>query len=276
MIPTGVYRCRHALWLALGAAVVGLTGCGYEVYERRLEESRKYFTYLEKLDAHLGPVYRDGPIEEFRPPLGFRQVPPPAPVRNESGELEEPVFDPRQPHYLNREFPGLIATWEAQFDVATNEGRTRRPGYLYALSNATLLTTQPDIAPEFTQEVLTILADAFSLPIPELGSAAVEEYPRAKTYTSPKRYEVYRFPSDQIVIEGFLYTVEVYVHRQGEVQFLLVLILPAGIESNARLADRIPLMLERLKVSSKRIAPKKTGGKAASPGAPPPRPTTGF
>lgn len=277
MDQTGVCWSRQVVRAAMTAALLGLSGCGYQVYERRLEETRKYFTYLEKLDANLGPAYRDGSIEELRPPLGFRFVPPPAPVKNELGELEEPVVDPRQPNYLLIEFPGLIATWEAVFDILTGEGRERRPGYLYALSNAALLNTDPELAADFTRSVLIQLADALRIPQLDPASAVPEEYPRAKTYTVPNRFEVYRFPADQIFIDNVQHTVEVYVHRQNEVQFLLVLILPAGIDSNVRLSERIPLMLERLKVSPKRQAPKRAGPAASGPAAPvAPPPTTGF
>lgn len=266
-------------WAGLCSALL-LAGCGHKTYEQRLDESRRYFAYQKKLDDNLGPNFKEGGIEELRPPMQFgKPIPKPALVKDENGDLVEPEVDPRQPSYLAIELPGLIAAFQAQFDITTSAGKEKRPGYLYALSNAVLLAQgKNEESADFTKNVLARLAEGLRVPQLDLTDFDPEEYPRSKTYTQPNKFEVYRFQSDQITIDDVNHTVEVYCQRAGEVQFCLVLVLPAGIDSQAKLAERIPLMLERLKVSSKRQAPQKSaapvaGGTAAPK---PAAPTAGF
>jgi len=268
-------RTAPLTWIA----ALLLAGCGYQTYEQRLGESQRYFAYLEKLDSNLAaPAPKEGSIEEIRVPLQFRQVPKPAMVKNEKGESVPPDVDPRQPNYLLIEFKGLNGTWEAVFDITTTAGREKRKGYIYALANASLFISDPDTAADYTKNILAQLAGALRVPTPDATAAVLEEYPRSKTYTQPNKFDVYRFSSDQVVIDDLPHTVEVYVHRQGDVQFLLVIVLPAGIDnSTAKLTERIPLMLERLKISSKRQAAAKKGGAAATGPASATLPsTTGF
>jgi hypothetical protein len=265
---------RRALLLRpiYSLALLGLfAGCGQQVYEQRLEESRKYFAYIEKLDSNLGPVFKEGTIDELRAPLQFRPLPKPVPVKNADGEVEEPAVDPRQPSYLAIELPGLIAGWEGHFDITHNGQPARRPGYLYALSNAVLLiTADPNEAADFTKNVLNLLSEALRVPQLDLATDAEREtYPKSKSYTQPNNFDVYRFRGSQLLIDEIPHTVEVYMQRAADVQFCLVLVLPAGTDSKEKLSERIGLMLERLKINSKKQAPPKkpTAGGGPAPAA---------
>jgi hypothetical protein len=254
----------------VSAAMLLAAGCGHQTYEQRLDESKRYFAYVKKLDDNLSPPIKEGSIEELRPPIQFgKPIPRPAPVKDENGNLVEPEVDPRQPSYLAIELPGLIAAFQAQFEVTTSEGREKRPGYLYALSNAVLLAQgKNEESADFTKTVLSRLAEGLRVPQLDLTDFVPEEYPRSKTYTQPNKFEVYRFKPDQITIDNIHYSVEVYCQRAGEVQFCLVVVLPEGLDSQTKLAERVPLMLERLRISSKRQAASSAAPTAGSGAAP--------
>ena len=271
-----VTGCARLLPLLL---LVLVSGCGAAAYEQRLQETAKYFAYVEKLDANLAAPFKAGSIDELRVPLQFREIKAPPLIKNEKGEVVPPDVDPRQPNYLLMEFPKdtLIATWEAPFDVVTKDGVEKRKGYIYALSNASM--SDPDQAADFTKNVLNKLAEALRVPTPDYSKFDAEEYPRAKMYTVPNKFRVYRFGADQAVIDGLPYTVELYLNEPGgDVQLLLVVVLPVGIDSKEKLAERIPMMLESLKANKKKQPIKKSGPAAATGGVAPeaPKPNTGF
>ncbi len=264
----------------LMAGSLALAGCGIDTYEQRLGETRKYYAYLEKLDANLAPSWKEGPVEELRVPLQFKNIRKPPPTKNEQGETVEAEVDPRQPNYLGLELPGLLATWETPLDVVVDGQKQQRKGYIYAVSNYSMfssdLATQ---APEYTRSLLGTISDRLSLPPVELGKGERETHPRAKTdaYTVPNNFEVYRFKSDQLVVDGVPYTIDVYTHSVKDIQFDLLLFLPVGIDTQAKLIERVPLMLERLKVAAKKPPRAGAGAKAAGGGTPAPaQPATGF
>lgn len=265
-------RSLVLLFLLSGGYLV-LPGCGYQTYERRLQESRLYFAYLEKLNVHLDPPLQVGVIEELRLPIGFRQV---KAIPNASEEQEG---DPRQPAYLGIELPGLLATFRAELDVSTADAQARKPGFVYVLSNAELLRTDPDTAANFTQHVMNQICDAVGLPQVDPTKATVETYPRVKTYVAPKTFQVYRLTTDtELEIDefGWQYTMELYSHHQGDIDVVLMFVLPVGIGSHARLSERLPLMFERLKISARLpTSSRKAQGTTSSPTAPTP-PTAGF
>jgi len=276
-------RAACCLRVALLATAALTLGCGAKTYQERLEESRKYFAYIEKLDANLAkPPFKGGAIEELRVPLQFQPVAAPPPVKNEKGEVVPPDVDPRQPNYLLIELPGLIGTWESAFDITSSEGREKRKGYIYVLSNAALpLTTPPEKFADFSRNVVELLAGALRVPTPDPTQAVTESYPRAPAYTVPNKFEVFRFGADQANISDAPHTVEVYIYRQGELQFVLVVVLPVGIDSSQKISERIQLMLERLRVSTRRQpagVPKAapTPGPASTTTPETPKPATGF
>ena len=274
MSLTITLRAKTAVGGVTLCAAVLMTGCGHKTYEQRLDESKRYFAYIEKLDSNLeglapggDGITKKGSIEELRPPRGFKLVKAPPLQKDENGDPVEPDVDPQQPNYLNIKLPGLIATWEATLDVNSADGREKQKGYLYALSNAVLLGTGKDEeAADFTKNVLGLLAGALRVPQPDPTAAERETYPRAKSYTQPNSFDVYRFKADEIPGLDVPYTVEMFCQLAGEIQFCLLMVVPEATDSQANLSVRVPLMLERLKISSKRqAAPPKPG---AGPGAP--------
>jgi len=58
--------------------LVVAAGCGRETYERRLEESKHYFTYLDKLNQNLAAPWAGRGIK-LRVPKQFQEIAGPKP-----------------------------------------------------------------------------------------------------------------------------------------------------------------------------------------------------
>ncbi len=269
--------------LGLLALCVGLpfvSGCGLQTYETRLEETRKYYAYLEKIDSNLAPAWKDGPIDELRVPMQFRSIRKPAPVKNADGEMEDAPVDPRQPNYISLELPGLLGTWEAPFDIVVDGKKQPRKGYIYVVSNYSMFNSElASQAPDFMRTLLGTISDRLSLPPVDLAKGEREQYPKVKAdaYTAQNTFDAYHFKSDELLVDGVPYTIDAYTNLQKDLQVDVLVILPVGIDAQSKMFERVPLMLERLKIDPKK-RPSRAGGKAA-PGAATPAPAapaTGF
>src|SRR5438105_12534899 len=110
---------RRCLLLAVALVPWLLIGCGTELYESRLDNTRILFAHMELLNEHLLQKWTDPEnAVSLRAPLQFALLAPPAPIEKpaqpqgkpaegEEGEgTEEEVHDDRQPAYLNLELPG--------------------------------------------------------------------------------------------------------------------------------------------------------------------------
>jgi hypothetical protein len=251
-----------------------LGGCGQQTYEQRLLESQKYFAYVLKLDGNLAPAWRMLPVEELRVPLQFREIKAPPPVKNEEGKLVEPEIDPRQPDYVSLKFPGLLGSWEAPFTVVVDGQPQNVKGHLYCVSNTSmlLLPDEASRAADFTRDLLVLIAEKLMLPQLDFSTAADRQtHPRTPSYSPPNNFDVYTFEGDNLRIDGVPYTFEVFAHYQASIQVALVLVTPVGIDSSAKLNERVPLMLERLRVSSKvpmGAAPVRGGSTPTGPPTP--------
>ena len=254
------------------------SGCGYEEYNRRLGETAQYFAYQEKMNTNLAVPTRELPIEEIRLPIQFSPLPKPKPPAKsaDSTVSEEVPFDPRQPNFINATLPGLVAAWQAPVDTLVDGKSAVRPGYIFAVSNYWMFTTgQAELAPLFTRDIRRLAAANFIDPRNPVqkdpdGMGDRESFPRAAKYTPPVPYDVTRFNPEQ-PINDVRYTVELFSHRSGDIQVVLIVVLPRDADvQRAKLNERIPLMLETLKVSNKKpvAPPKKVGGAAAAPAQP--------
>lgn len=267
-------KSGQVLRLAPMLAVILAGGCGYEEYNTRLAETAKYFAYQERMNANLAAPLRELPIEEIRLPLQFAALPklkPPA--KRDDGTEEETPFDPRQPNYANITLPGLIAAWQAPVETLVDGKPENRPGYIYALSNYWMFVTgQVEQAPLFTRDTRRLVAAALGTVITDPdGVGDRETYPRAAQYTTPVAYDVTRF-NPEMLINDVRYTVELFSHQQGDTQLILMVVLPRDADlQRTRLNERVPLMLETLKLSNKKPSapPKKGGASPAAPAAPP-------
>ena len=217
-------------------------GCGYSEYEARLNESKKYYAYLDKVEQFLAPKWSAPEIGmELRVPRQFFLIPPPQEQKLEDGTIVKPVGDPRQPDYLDLTFPELYGAWEAPFTVLKPEGAVEeRKGYLYVLCNYWQLTGQQSSdAGQFLTTLKAYLTDKLQItPVDERTEYQPAGYP---AYQPQKAYEAFTYKGKDI--NGVNYTFEVYSRVNGSITGVIILVTPEGMESPQRLSERLPLML---------------------------------
>ena len=238
-----------------------ICGCGYAEYEARLAQTRTYYAYLDRIEQSLGPKWAvAGNVMDLRVPQPFIPIPPPAAVENED---EKPPADPRQPDYINLNFPGLFGAWESVFKVAKGNGVTEDlKGYIYVLSNYWELAGEhANDAGEFVNRLNLYLADTLQISLPE-KPAAPETYPKTSpAYQTQFTYDVTSFKDKDI--NGTNYPFDVYSRKSGSVIGVVIVVLPQGIEMQQKINERIPMMLATFNLTS---APPKAGSDKVAPG----------
>src|SRR5262245_27667863 len=170
--PGAVARCR---WLfpmlslaALGLAALGLTGCGSEVYEQRLANTRILFAHEELLRENLQGKWIDPDygvalriphkFEVLSPPARPGSAEKPAGEEGENAEEEVEITDERQPKYLNVELPGLRGAFLAKVKViGENRTDTNGDAFIYVMSNQDM-SDRTDAAKEFNMSFVKTLA----------------------------------------------------------------------------------------------------------------------
>ena len=255
------FRNRTALACA-GMLLSLVVGCGYAEYEQRLGETRKYYAHLDRIEQSLAPKPKwtdPYKILELRVPRQFAPIPPAPLVKKEDGTIEQAAIDPRQPDYLNLifgdpqhpEYPELIGAWDSMFKVAKGNGLNEdRKGYIYALSNYWALAGEHATdAADFVNRLETYLTDTLQIPAaPQPKERQPEVYPKTSpAYQVQLSYDHFSFPGKNI--DGINYTFEVYSRKSGSVIGVLVLVLPEGIDTQQKINERIPMMLESFTVT---------------------------
>ncbi|RPI89680.1 MAG: hypothetical protein EHM42_02610 [Planctomycetaceae bacterium] len=82
------WRVSHLGW----ALVVGLSGCGSDTYEERLETTAKYFASIQLQNENLSRPWTDSATTiSLRVPLQFQELPPPDPNAAENAEQSAPT-----------------------------------------------------------------------------------------------------------------------------------------------------------------------------------------
>jgi hypothetical protein len=250
---------------ALSLACFVAAGCGYELYEQRVAATQAWWGYLDRLDQNLAGPWRSPPVDEFRTPKAFKEIPAPQPTQNPDGSLSFPDVDPRQPDYANFALDGLIGAWRA--DVAVGGGGEERqtlPAYLYVASNGPLfLAERVEEAIHFTGNTTAYLETA-------LGATGRKEpaavFPKGHQFVKQRTFEVTLFNSE-LPIHGTRYSFEMYATQQGDNQVIVLLAVPEGMDPSARISERLQLTLESMKVSDQRPQAQQAG---AAPGQPAP------
>jgi hypothetical protein len=267
-------RCR---WLFLSLAVLGLAGCGSEVYEQRLANTRILFAHEELLREHLQGKWIDGDYGlALRIPHKFEVLPPPA--RPESGEKptgqegenaeeEVEIPDERQPKYLNVELPGLRGAFQAKVKVI-GENKVDADGdvFIYVMSNQDM-GERSDAAKEFNMSFVKTLAEALQMSQPSSENFESARFPaRVGTFVNPRKYTaVVLKPDDEI--GGLTRQFSLYMYEQGEVQVVVLFVIPQNVDGSEKLLDRIPLCLETLEVQGSQIVTRTPGPGGSGAGA---------
>ncbi len=281
--------------VALGwAAVVwmGLSGCGQQQYEKRLDETKALFSRIELLDANLGGEFADG-VVKLRVPKQFRPIPAPPPrpkpkpaAPGEPAPEPEPVFDPRQPDFANIELPGMRAAFRAEVGTAVEGSSTvaNHSAYVYVLSNHGLapkpVAAAGDAASatkstpaQFAEDVARLLAEALQSEVQpgrHTNEWVKESHPRNVTSLFPAGSDN-PFPQQNYAVGSLSATVRdiptdfsLYLREEGSVQVLIIYAVPRDVLPTEQISPRRDLSLETVRV----LATSTTSSPVAAPGAP--------
>lgn len=280
-------ECRKLVFLLSMLFVSTIYGCGAEVYEKRLQETVKYYTYLEKVNNAVvdNPFFGDG--VSIRVPKKFNEIPynPRAAKKKNSsdddsdeGEDEEPK-DPRQPDYMDIELPGLEAAWTVSVTVPLGDKDVQRPVYLYAMSNAARWRRfkkegakdpkelHNDLAMALGQELdmIEFLQDAknySTIEVPE---------PNETRYAAPKKYTAITLTPEGRTINDVETEFHVYLYSEGDAFAALLLVIPLNANPSDRIVERMEIALHTLEA----YKPNVTAAPATGGGNPPPQKNQG-
>lgn len=281
-----------ALWLA---------GCGAEAYEQRLKNTGLLFAHIDLVNQNLQGAWGDPETGvSLRAPLQFAVLPPPAkteadpaaekkkpakdaakpeanadsgaePAAKEEGaeEEEEVVPDDRQPTYINIGLPGLRGAFKATVKLINDkDSKAEGEAFLYVLTNHDL-AEQPEQAKEFEQEFIKMLTEALHVSVePEdWGKGRFPPGdPATNGFVRPLDYKIVTVTSAE-EIAGYTRTFSAYMYELGDIQVIVLFVLPADTDTSENFARRVPLCLETLGVTG-RLAPPVKGGIPAGTAAP--------
>ncbi len=229
-------------------------GCGAATYEQRLEETRRYYTYLDRLNQRLSRDTWHGPGVSMRVPKQFHLIPPPKPSKNSSNEPAES----RQPTYAELVLPGIQGAWVAEVALSGEEGRAK--AYLYVLSNYTLLGQKAADekaaaaqAAEFNDSVVRTVAQAAGQPVPAFDKLPSREVPKNSkdAYSYARKYRTVS-PGLALKADGKDYRVQIFGYRKGIAQVSVVLVEPQNTAAVEKLDQSLDMSLETLEVTAEK------------------------
>src|SRR5579863_2017254 len=149
--------------VVVGLVVLSVSaGCGRTAYLERLDQTRRWFAYQDRLNQYLDTIAREGKNVRLRAPKAFHAI---EPGKTKSGE--ESGRDARQPKWAELDFDGLQGAWQASLPLTGNEGYG--PAWLYLLSNYDLLAKKENAAKaaDFNNDVIRRIAKAVGEAVPE-------------------------------------------------------------------------------------------------------------
>ncbi len=271
MRPTG-FPAASFQRLCAAAVLLALGGCGGRVYEGRLAETSKYFEFIEKQNINLAKSWT-GSGMSFRVPAQFKLIPGPKVTKDKQGNVTVEEPDPRQPDFIDGKFPGIVAAWKADFNVTGQQGTV--PGYIYLLSNYDLWldADQKETAEKFHSVAVQQIASQLKTSRPKDEKWVTERFPRSESYIDQKAYTV-AVLDPRPEIHDLKHDVTIYLAKSGDIQVVLMSIVPQGILPGRKThfqdvspTERMALALETFTSQGQR--PKKSApGSPASSGTP--------
>lgn len=264
---------RAVLWGLASAALLG-AGCGAQEYERRLNETKAYFEYLEQVNAALGRSFKFEGIE-IRVPKVFEPLTPPPPP-SADGSSETPAAEPLDPsddpnrlgYFPNVTLEGVVGTWRAnvRLEVPGQQESPEAFAYLHLLSNWQRWVdrqTNIDIEPtrylgelaNHLANVLNVEADTSDSP---WGWDLIKDSSR---YVQKKKVEMIPI---ELPDHNPPLVITFYRYEARDVHVALLLIVPRAIDPRERLEHKLKYTLETMKVSNQ--PPQKKSNKPAAGG----------
>lgn len=200
--------------------------------------------------------------EPANPRGGFNQ-PGNRPAQNQGNDEE--IVDTRQPAFLTEPLPGLRGAFRANVSVISEGGRTAvGSGYVYILSNHHLSGNQ-EFSSRFGNDVVAQLARMLEVKVKAESAREVKLPSRPDAFMKPISYtEIELEPSEQgdaMAREfGVATRFSVYLYAEGEVQVVVLFVLPRDLDSAEKMSVRRPLSLESLRIANPSIAKPAGGG----------------
>ncbi|MCG6154530.1 hypothetical protein [Rubinisphaera margarita] len=286
-IPATIFSLRPVRQVACLLMMGAVIGCGSSTYEERLEFTKTYYDFIDRLNQNLGPVFSNYGVS-VRPPKQFREIAAPAPTprrpaEGAEGEAEpvEERRDPRQPINPPIDLPGLIAAWTANLNVVDSAGgTTQQPGYLYLLSNYDYwrtFKTKDELGDplKFHEDVMNTLVDELQIPLDNnargtatdrvnkwfnvsLPESKDAEFAPQKEFTAitlvpetvPEADE-FGAPEEGPPPPG---EYQVYLYQNGDMRIVLVYALPRNVSAGENLQKRIELSLQTIDLTTEKPA----------------------
>jgi hypothetical protein len=257
----------------LSLAAIALAGCGTEVYEQRLQNTKILFAHEELLKENLQGKWSDPDygislriphkFEVLAPPARPESTGKPAGEEGENAEEEVEIPDERQPKYLNVELPGLRGAFQAKVKViGENKVDTEGDAWIYVMSNQDM-AEKTDAAKEFNNSFIKVLAEALQMGQPANENFEAVRIPtRVGTFVKPLKYTALVLKPDAEV-GGLTRQFSVYMYDQGEIQVAVMFVIPQNVDGSEKLTDRIPLCLETLDVPGNQLVRKTPGSGGA-------------
>ncbi len=255
---------------AIGLVVLAMcAGCGRQTYLERLDETKRYFAYEDRLNQYLTRVAWAGKNFQLRVPKQFQ----PITSKAKEGEASQ-ERDPRQPVFAEVELPGLQGAWQANFPLTGEEGKG--DAWLYLCSNYDLLAKKSDEAraSTFNGEVMQRIATAVGQPVPQIGKLPLYEVPpkTEEAFVDKRKYHVLS-PGLPALHNDKPYRVRIFTYKKDNkqekisAQISLIYVLPDNIVQASVLDRAIDMSLETLTVTRDKppaaAAKGGKGGKAA-------------
>ena len=166
--------------------------------------------------------------------------------------------------------PGLRGAFRATVKlIAGNNASAEGEGFLYVLSNHDL-ADQPDHAREFEQEFIKVLTDTLHVSVEADKDWRTEQFPTGDPskngFVRPLKYKnVTVTPAEEI--SGYTRQFSAYMYDQGDIQVIVLFVLPADYDNSENFTKRIPLCLETLAVSGTGLALPAKGAVPAGAGS---------
>lgn len=258
---------RRAFLSGLAGTSLMAIGCGADTYEYRLNQTKAYFEYLEKVNSVLGP--KTTPFEgiEIRVPKPFELLELPAPpAEGQPAPPPSPSEDPfRLGYHPNVRLEGVVASWKANVRVEAAEQTEwgEAPAYLHLLSNlARWEEKQSDVDVDpvrYFSDLIDVLARAYNVQTDTADAPWPWDMMRGfSPYVGKQKVDSIAIPPLDQPINAVLYRLEV-----KDVQIALLLIYPRNIDPSLRLEERMKHTIEWLKVPSE--PPQKKNSRPVTP-----------
>ena len=253
---SGCWYFRVLGHVACCAVLLTASGCFEKSYSDRMKTTVDFYTHKDKLNKNLTPEWV-GPGYRLRVPIGFELIPPPEPKQPDPNQPQaatdkaEELDDLRQPDFLGFRFPGLIAAWQKDVGVDTENGVVAKKARIYLLSNVAMFAVPPD-APDriepskFHERVTHLLTADVMTPLKE-DDWRGEDVPVGNFNLVQKvRYQAATLAPERLFEETKL-TFKIYLHAENATQTVLLVVYPTETSSNEKLSERLTLTLETLR-----------------------------